>query len=449
MTEAFLLLLALLALAALLRANSGRPLVQLYAAIVVSYLNLFPSFDQLLTLQPATTFLQTQLLVILFFELPLFFLLATRDGKTTPPSFQYSMQGERLRAGVPLLLLALLALFWIIAIRYEQFFVRLGYDAFIDNPNLVPGFLLYPYRLVVESSYFIILYLIFCLHLSSKTAPLRSAYKITLALYLCTFIAFFFINSRMQFLLLLLCLYFVRPSFAAPRLRLLKITAIASIGVALVLVLTLVREFYIESNNRLDPGDSLNLLHAVSSLVAGRLNSLVMLNRAMEEGYNPFGTQFSGLEHFWNMYFSFIADQKQYEIIRASEITSPSVEIVNRLLNESHVDFPKSMILDIQLIFGALGLPVLAFFLSTGVRYAQRSINASRVVTRPLLVSLFVTPLLLQFEKESLGLISFLFKWSPLLLLLLLIHAPRRRKRLGNPPYLQSMNNHPSSAHLT
>lgn len=398
--------------------------MQLYLLIVVSYLNLFPTIDQLLAFQPAAAFTQAQFIAIVFFELPLCLFLKTREKEIR--SQNLSDVKQRLRGGAPVLLLVLLAIFWIIAIQYDQFFVRLNYDAFLDNPNSVPSFFLYPYRLAVESSYFVILYLIFSLHFSTPQSKHRVAYQVTLTLYLFTFVTFFFINSRMQFLLLMLSLYFVRPSQAVFKVNLLKLMAIAAFGVMLIVLLTLIRELYIESNNRLDARDLLTLLGDVSSLIAGRLNSLDMLSRSIEVGYNPFGIQMDGLLHVFNMYFSFITDPVEYAKIRASEITSPSVVIVNNLLSANYVDFPKSTILDFQLSFGAFSLPMLAWILSVCIKYAQRTVNSSHRITRALLFALFITPLLLQFEKESFGLFSFVLKWSPILVLLMLLY-PRQR----------------------
>ena len=150
-----------------------------------------------------------------------------------------------------------------------------------------------------------------------------------------------------------------------------------------------------------------------------------MLNRLLETDYNPFGMQLSGLVHVFNMYASFFIDQQAYVNIRASEITSPSVEIVNRLLNESHVDFPKSMVVDVQLIFGSLFLPLLAWFLSALIIFSQKIIITSNKINSRLLFGLFIIPLILQFGVETIGFISFILKWSPMLLMIIFFHSRR------------------------
>ncbi len=430
MLDLFPLLLVSFGLIFVLKANRRHPLIQLYLVIVFCYLNLFPAISQKLSFTPSGSFILSQSLVAIFFEFPLFALLAVQRGNPVPQKIGVGdFSVNALNRPSLLVLCLLLAVFWIVAITYDQFFVRLGYDAFLDNPESVPRILLYPYRITVEGSYFVILYLIFSLKLASKRDPFRLKYAVVLWLYLVTFGMFFLINSRMQFLLLLFCIYFVRPDYARPRIRLTKLLAFSSGVVLLIISLTLIREYLIESNDRLDAEDFNHLIYIIVSMIADRLNSIVMLTRALEANYNPFGLEISGLVHLLHLYFSFFVDPITYSEIRASEITSPSVEVINRLLGESHVDFPKSMVLDIQLTFGSLALPFLAWILAVLIKSSQRAIHCSKSMTPQLLMALFLVPLVLQFEKEFFGFISFALKWSPLLIFLLFFH---RRSMLLN-----------------
>lgn len=428
MTDLLPLAIVLGLLMPLLHSNVSNPLVQLYLVIIVSYLNLFPAVDQFLSFQPAAGFLEAQFIAVLLFEVPLFFFLTMQKrsakGRVIPLE-----EGQRLKSNSPILLLILLSIFYFISFKYNLFFVRLGYEAFLNNPDAVPGFFLYPYRLVVEASFFIILYLSFSIRLSRPDSRNRLLYKFTLWLYLFTFLTFFFVNSRMQFLLLIASLYFIRPSFFVPKFRLQKYFLLFLLAIFLVVSLTIIRELYIEKNNRVDVSSLLDLFGSVGSLIAGRLNSLVMLSRSIEAGYNPYGFEMSGLLHVWNMYVSFFTDPVTYAQIRASEITSPSVVIVNQILNENHVDFPKSMILDIQLTFGALSLPFLAWILAIFINFIQIKINSSKYISIPLLFALYMAPMQLQFEKETVGLISFAFKWSPILLILIIMHKIKYKYR--------------------
>lgn len=419
------LLFLLIAAAPLLYVNRNRGLVFVFIIIVVSHLNIFPAMDQLVSILPNfnSNFQFSQLIVIIFFELPLFLMLWPRVKEV---KYNITPQLEqKLPFWTPLLLLTLLLIFWNVAIVYDLFMARMYYGKFLEDPNAVPFILLYPYRLVVDSSFFVILYLIFALRFSHSSAKNRFMYEVALALYLGTFAAFFLINSRMQFITLLICTYFVRPLYVMPRINFSKLfLGVGTLGL-LVLSLTVLRELYIEDNNRLDDGDAQVLVYGVLSMVASRLNSLVMLNRLLETDYNPFGMQLSGLVHVFNMYASFFIDQQAYVNIRASEITSPSVEIVNRLLNESHVDFPKSMVVDVQLIFGSLFLPLLAWFLSALIIFSQKIIITSNKINSRLLFGLFIIPLILQFGVETIGFISFILKWSPMLLMIIFFHSRR------------------------
>ena len=421
------LFFVLIAAVPLLYVNRGRSLVFIFIIIVVSHLNIFPAINQLLYFLPDSKFQLSQLIVIVFFEIPLFLMLSTRVKEVKDHTPLQLVQ--KLPVYPPVLLLILLFIFWIVAILYDLFMARMYYQQFLIDPNAVPFILLYPYRLVVDSSFFVILYLIFALRFSHSSEKNRFIYKAALALYLGTFLAFFLLNSRMQFITLLICIYFVRPLYVMPRINLSKIFFGGVILGLLVLFTTLLRELYIENNNRLDDGDALGLFYGVLSMVVSRLDSLVMLDRLLEVGYNPFEMQLSGLVHVFNMYTSFFIDQQAYVEIRASEITSPSVEIVNRLLNVNYVDFPKSMVLDVQLTFGSLFLPLLAWFLSTLILFSQKIIITSNKINFRLLFGLFIIPLILQFGVETIGFISFILKWSPMLLMITLLHSFRRLTR--------------------
>jgi len=414
----------LIALAAALHRNKDYPITQIYLAFVFCYLNLFPTISQILSPEPSPKFFQAQWIAIFFFEMPLLFLLSRRNtGRNVLPVRIQLTTTSSLIYSAPWLLLALLALFWIVAIGYNKFFIRLDYSAFREDPNSVPTFLLFPYRVTIEGSYFIILYLIFSLRLSPRASRHRGLYRTTLWLYLLTFSVFFFVNSRMQFLLLLLCLYFIRPGFTLPRLKAGRMALFSLAAIAVIIALTLIRELFIESNDRLDASNALGLFYILGSMISDRINSLVMLARALEGGYNPFGVQSSGLLHLYNLYFSFFADPEAYAQIRASEITSPSVEIINRVMGENYVDFPKSMVLDIQLVCGSFALPFLAGLLAAGIRFSQKAVIRQGSLTPRLLAALFLLPLLLQFEKEFLGFVTMLLKLSPLFVLLLFLHG--------------------------
>ncbi len=414
--------IALIALLVTIKCVSKLPLVQVYLAVVFCYLNLFPLISNVLTVFPSENFSKAQYIAVFLFEIPLFSLLAFNGWRQRNRSVGRHPSSISLSPIAPWALSVLLAIFYFVALAYDQFFVRLGYDAFLHNPDSVPKLLLYPYRLAVDGSFFVILYLVFCLQFSAPDAKYRASHKFVLVLYLTTFLVFFLINSRMQFLLLLLCLYFVRPGFKSPKINIKKLSYLSIGAVSLVVFLTLIREYLIESNDRLVAGELGGFFYLVSLLIADRLNSLVMLTRALDVGYSPFNPELSGLIHLWNLYFSFFADPATYSEIRSSEITSPSVAIINKILSEGHVDFPKSMMLDVQLIFGSLALPLLAWLLASLIIFCQTSIKNAAKVNARLILSLFLAPLLLQFEKETFGFISFALKWSPLLLLLIFLH---------------------------
>jgi hypothetical protein len=215
-----------------------------------------------------------------------------------------------------------------------------------------------------------------------------------------------------------------QPQIADLLLKRIRPVRFGALLALLVLGLTLFRELYLEDNDRIGGVDLGDLLMATGWLIAARLDSIVILYRLNDIGFDPWGFELSGPLHVLNFYISFFADPDTYAAIKESLVTSPSVEIVNRLLAGTEVDFPKSMILDMFLSFGVLGLLATALALGSLLGMVQRQLQSFRGFRPGFMVALYLLPMLLEFEKEFMGFFFTFLKWTPALLLLYW-HRPR------------------------
>ncbi len=413
-----------------IHAHRSQPVLQIHTLIVTSYLTVFPALDFLFSEGGGMDgFGELQLLLIIFFQVPLMLFSHHVAGPPTrrPEPMAHSM---RLHAGLPVVLGILLLNFWFVALNYDLFFRRLGHEGLQRNAAEVPTLLLYGYRGAVETAFFVIAFLWTTLRRAAPETHHYRRYKWALAGYLLTFILFFAANSRMQFVLLLLCLICTQPVIAR---FVLKPSNLLTFGLGLMLLvlgLTLFREFLLEHNDRITSDDLPALIMAAGWLIASRLDSVVILHSLREMGFDPWGFDLSGVVHVLMFYISFFADSEAYNAVKESLVTSPSVLIVNRLLSASEVDFPKSMILDMFLSFGALGLLLTACLLGLAVGQIQRSIASSHNFQLPFLAALYMLPMLLEFEKEFIGLFFSMLKWAPALVL---VYLWRPHQGLGLP----------------
>ena len=394
-----------------------KPVLQIYSLIVVSYLNIFPALDFYFSTDLATNgFTQYQYIVVICFELPMFYVAshAAKDENVTVRPMLHT----RLDPYLPVVLLGVLISFWYVSFRFDLFFRRLGHEGLLRNTAEVPGMLLYLYRAAVETSFFVITFLGVTLRCTQVKCRYLLRYKLVLVGYLITFAVFFLVNSRMQFVLLLLCLLCTQPTWARLLLRRLNLMRFGLLLATLIVGLTVLRELYLEDNERVDGADLLELLPSIIWLITSRLDSMAVLYRLHEAGFDPFGFELSGLFHVLNFYISFFIDPAAYEQVKSSLVTSPTVEIVNRLLSTNEVDFPKSMILDMFLSFGIAGLAVAAILLGSLVGRIQRRLSNFRLFSLPFMLSLYSLPMFLEFEKEFIGLAFAFLKWTPMLALL-------------------------------
>jgi hypothetical protein len=248
----------------------GKLVLQMYILIASCYLNLFPSIHYLyVNGEGMYRFAYLQLIIFLFFQVPIM-CFAHFNFYLAPSALTHVMMSRkaRLSSYLPVILILLLLVFWFVAIEYELFFRRIGHEGLMRISGEVPLLLLYLYRCVVETAFFIIIFLCAILRVALPNSRYYQLYKIALATYLVTFLIFFAANSRMQFVLLLICLICTQPTlnlFVSKRF--IKFSLML---VPIVFGLTLFRELYLEVNERLEIENLYILLLGAADLIATR-----------------------------------------------------------------------------------------------------------------------------------------------------------------------------------
>ncbi|KZX88300.1 hypothetical protein A3726_14755 [Erythrobacter sp. HI0037] len=407
---------------------SSRIVTQVFILFVVSYTVVFPAIEFILSPYPFYgSFSRHQLVIGTLFLVPLFAFIAQgcRIG---------SEWGARPVSGIilshllPVIFIAGGVLFVIETVVYGLFFARLGYENFLQTYEGTPTLLLLHYRISVETSFFVILFLLSCIRFAPKDRNIVF-YKVALLFYCIVFGSYFLVNSRMQFLLLVILL--VASGYRGGGINFGRLLKVGSAVVFLAFTLTFLREFVIEKNYRLDASSATALLTDTTLLIAARLNSVVMIDTAALWGYNIWVPNFEGLWFFVKLNTAPIFDPNYYELMKSIEITSPSVYVINTILAANYVDFPKSMMVEVLLLFGALGLPALAFILAKVIVFVQRELRSGDPSDIPFVLALYILPLVMQFEKEFTGFLTSIFKWSPVFILVIILRPRRSVSREG------------------
>ncbi len=424
----------MLAVAAIfIRLYQGLLVFQVFTLIVAAYLNIFPALNYVLSNGVGfEAFFTLQCLIGAFFQVPLFILMRVASVKSQKQdlSISYVSQQEQIKLSpaLPLAFIVLLAGFWYVAIYYDLFLRRIGHAELQLATSKVPILLLYTYRCVIETSFFAIFFLLTTIRAVKSSAKYYLLYLLLLVLYLISFVLFFFENSRMHLILLLIVVLCSGVGFKFIFERKMHVLLLSLLMVALVIGTTLLRELVIEGNNRIDTANLWSLMISTGELIASRLDALLILYRLAGTEFDPLGFDLSGVEHVLKLYSSFFFDQASYNSIKSSLVTSPSVVIVNRLLRTAEVDFPKAMILDMFLTFGISGLVMTALLLSSLVAWIERHVHQLLNFNSAYLISIYILPLIFQFEKELIGFLLAIVKWSPMLVL---VYVFRPRKILA------------------
>ncbi|WP_147431299.1 hypothetical protein [Azonexus fungiphilus] len=392
-------------------------IMQLFGLLVVAQLNIFPAFNLFrLGADSYRLFAHYQSLYILLFEVPFFavmrFFSRNEDSvKCNAPLLRISI----LSPFLPVILLALLAVFWTVALEYGLLFRRLGHEELQAVQAGVPTLLLYFYRLAVESAVFVVLFLGIVLRYSPKDASHISLYRVTFLIYISSFMAFFLLNSRMQlivFALAAICVF----GKAWGRNNPARYMFLGMVLFFAAMMHTIWREVVVESNGRVLVNSIWDALSASLKLMLDRIDTMNVIYRIGDRGLDPWEPHFSSIRDLFSFYWSFFFNQQAYLAIKGSLLTSPSVQIANLYLPDLLVDFPKTMAMDVLLIFGASGLPVFGVVLGVVCVSVQRGVARSQMADGAFITALYILPLLFQFEKEFSGFFFATIKWLPILL---------------------------------
>jgi len=392
------------------------PLSQIFILFVVSYTSLFPALDYIMSpfpLKGAYGFHQSMFAVFFIFPLIIFILMRSRY-----PNNIASEPGEvkKLNTYSPIILSASAIVFLVAALAYNLFFVRLGYGEFLQIASSTPNIVRYHYRMAVETSFFVMIYLIAIVRFYPR-AQFVAAYKVTLGIYILVFGAFFLVNSRMQFLLMVILL--LSSNYKTGIINFRRLAKLGAMIVTLAISLTLLRELFIEQNNRLDVSSAMVLIRETVWLIASRLNSVVMIDTAGQGVYNPFASNLEGLWFLIKFNLAAFNDPAYYDYMKSIQITSPSVFVMNDILVRRDIDFPKSMMVEVLLIFGLFGLPFLAYILARVIGKIQFTLKRFYPTDSRFILALYVLPGIFQFEKEFSGFLFSLIKWAPMAVFIL------------------------------
>ena len=291
----------------------------------------------------------------------------------------------------------------------------------------------YLYRAVTEMAIYLIIFFATILRGVSSYTKFYRLHKVVFIVYFITFFVFFLVNSRLQLVLLFLCLICTQPRFielATNRLRsFMFLTLVASF----VVLITLIRELIIEDNGRIETYDIISVATDTIRLIAARLDSLTILYRLRHYEINFFEIDLAGLSNSFLFYKSFFVDPDAYASIKNSLMTSPTVVIVNQYLPSREIDFPKAMVLDMFMSFGIFGLLGCALVLAGLLTWIYRSLGSFYKFSSSYLVAIYLLPLIFQFEKEFSGFLIAFIKWFPLLFLTYLMRPRCNISKEFNP----------------
>lgn len=400
-----------------IRWSQERLIMQLFGLLVVAQVSIFPAFNLfILGGDSFRYFVHYQFFYIFIFQVPFF--AAMRFFSKRGDSIKYNnapSEISSLSPFLPVILLALLAVFWVVALEYGLLLRRLGHEELQSVQAKVPMLLLYLYRLAVESSVFVVLFLGVVLKYSQRDALHISLYRVTFLVYVSSFAAFFLLNSRMQlivFVLAAICVFGKAWGRKHP-VRYLYLGIFLFIA---AMMHTVFREVVVESNGRVLMSSIGNVLNTSLKLMLDRIDTMNILYRIGDRGWDPLEPHFSSLRDLLSFYCSFFFNQNEYMAIKGSLLTSPSVKIANFYLTDLLVDFPKLMVLDVFLIFGASGLPALGIILGFVCVLVQRGVTRLQASDGFFIGALYILPLLFQFEKEFSGFFFATVKWFPVLL---------------------------------
>ena len=347
---------------------------------------------------------------IVCFLLPLLIsYLALSRGRSCRLSVEVRMVRFRIFA----YLLFTCALFFIyITVEGNVFFRRIGHKGLAANSLNMPIFWLAFSRLFSETSIFITMVIhVVLLHSGRRHSKIT---RFCILGYFLTVLTFILINSRMHALVLLLshfCISAMHGDKKKVYRAVPKLTALAFAAIVVVLV----------SRATLAEGQASasSLLSIVNSgaSTTERLNGSDILVDLHEDIAQKGLMHGAAWKNSIMVYYYMIFDTAKYFWLKDNMRTTPKVTIYEHYRGEHIIDRPSSIIADVYVNFGALGLILSGVIVGALLSYVRFGLN-NTTSTFTFLSSLYLIPLLFQFEKEFISLIIMLLKYSITLFLL-------------------------------
>lgn len=391
----------------------------IFILIVTVYLLLGPFLNSFnMTGNKLTTYYIYHPLIIILFYMPFLGFMAVRGNIGGNFSAPKRIVRDRFVLPIifPIFLLLLLVVFWNTVLEGGLLFRRIGHEALFQTTTNIPKLWLYLYRLTVESSFFIVMILSSVTKVFCGTTKNYGLYRFTLVCFVLSFSFYFAINSRMQFLILILVLM-LNVTGLASNGGFRKIVVLFVSMVSIIISLTLFRELFLEGNDRLNDGSFMALLSSTVLLVAARSDILEIFYYLDSVGYDPLSINLIGIKQSIYFPISFLIDREYYDYTKATLQTSSSVAAVNEIAGSDFVDFPKTYVVDALLAFGALILPLVAVIYAGIISMITKTLRRSKIFGARWLLLVFMIPILLQFEKELMTPIIAFLKWSPILVI--------------------------------
>jgi oligosaccharide repeat unit polymerase len=314
-------------------------------------------------------------------------------------------------------LLCLSALIFLyIAVDNGIFFRRIGHEALARASLDLSRVQLIFTRLFQETAIFITMVLHILFVYSNKRKRLSKISTLFILCYLLVILTYFLINSRMQLMILILSHFCIFASFNKISRTIPKLIAMLFIAFWTVLIL---RGAIVTENVSVS-----SIISEVISEnpISNRLNGLkiiIELNEEVSERGMMYGEAW---RNSIMIYYYMIFDENKYNLMKINMETTPKVLIYQYYKGEHIKDSPSSIVSDVYPNFGIIGLVILGGFIGMLLYLIKSGLNNTTNLFK-FLLSLYLIPLLFQFEKEFISLIFMVFKYS-FVLFLVYIYRP-------------------------
>lgn len=294
----------------------------------------------------------------------------------------------------------------------------MGHEALAQATSQLNVYQKIIYRLITESSFFVVLSLRAIISSSNSKTKNIYLYKVVLILFATVFLLYFLLNSRMQFVLFLVFLLF--PLKLSSKQNFSKFIGYGFLILLVLLFLTLFREITLEASGRVIETSFLSQIQSSISIIGKRLNILEIFYTIHHYGYDPLSLNMAGFYQAIYFPISALIDPQYYEITKLNLTTSSSVVVVNEITGGGFVDFPKTIIIEIMLSFGALSLLALALMYSKLTASLTSEFYKSPYLSIKWYIAAYLITIFFQFEKEFFSMFISSIKWSVILIIFIL-----------------------------